>query len=809
MKHITGKTFFCLLTGLVVCAMTVQASITEDIRNYKGTPFKKLEVPGTIEAEDYDEGGAGVAYNFQKGKEGNCKQYREDKGVALSKNGQKVIIGHTTRGDWTNYTINVAQDGVYTVETFCVAGGGNGRFYFELDGEPACKLQYAPDDSWDNISRSVKAEGIRMKAGKHILKWCTYGGMNVDKFIFTRTGDLVGGNAKQGGFDYKYPIVTKQERNPLFVNLPSQMYKSPFVGNLYTADPSARVWKINGKERLYVYASHDMEPTRGCDHMDRYHVFSTEDMKTWTDHGEILNSDDVKKQTGVGVEGFMWAPDCVYNPKDKNYYFYFPHKIQKKENGRGEDVWRIFVATSKEPAANFKVRGFIEGIPSTIDPGVFIDDDGQPYIYTSGAGKGCWGSKLKKDDWTKLDGEMTPMTGLVDFHEPPWVFKHNGKYYMVHSDNHSNNLGGNRMIHAISDNPLGPWKNCGAFMNPHGEETTHGSVVQYKGKWYMFYHTANYSGEGSLRSVCFDPIEFNADGTIKMLHNWGTPKDGKVPEVSLAKETKIEAENFNDGGSHYAYFKRPSEGDIKVETKNGITYLSGMKRKEWARYTIHVKEAGRYAVTCMMMQTRGGGSFLLGIDGTWVRSTETKVNSANNKWETVVIPNVELQPGEHYIEWRSMNGNLNLDWISLAASVNKVPGIVEAEDFDDNGYEFKNGELGNHKNYRRDKGVAISASKVAVHIGNTSGGDWLNYTFEAEAGTYDVKVYAATQGNGNFYISFDDGAQEFDEIPLSTGAWQQYEPFVVEGVKLTQGKHTMTLHIKSPINVDRFEFIKK
>ena len=162
-----------------------------------------------------------------------------------------------------------------------------------------------------------------------------------------------------------------------------------------------------------------------------------------------------------------------------------------------------------------------------------------------------------------------------------------------------------------------------------------------------------------------------------MLHNWGTPKDGKVPEVSLAKETKIEAENFNDGGSHYAYFKRPSEGDIKVETNNGITYLSGMKRKEWARYTIHVKEAGRYAVTCMMMQTRGGGSFLLGIDGTWVRSTETKENSANNKWETVVIPNVELQPGEHYIEWRSMNGNLNLDWISLAASVNKVPGIVD------------------------------------------------------------------------------------------------------------------------------------
>ena len=124
-------------------------------------------------------------------------------------------------------------------------------------------------------------------------------------------------------------------------------------------------------------------------------------LKTWTDHGELLNSDDVKKQTGIGIDGFMWAPDCAYNPKDKTYYFYFPHKIQKKENGTGQDIWRIFVATSKDPAADFKVKGFIEGIPSTIDPCVFVDDDGQPYIYTSGAGKGGWGCKLKKDDWSK------------------------------------------------------------------------------------------------------------------------------------------------------------------------------------------------------------------------------------------------------------------------------------------------------------------------------------------------------------------------------------------------------------------------
>lgn len=103
---------------------------------------------------------------------------------------------------------------------------------------------------------------------------------------------------------------------------------------------------------------------------------------------------------------------------------------------------------------------------------------------------------------------------------------------------------------------------------------------------------------------------------------------------------------------------------------------------------------------------------------------------------------------------------MNLDWISIAASVNKVPGIIEAEDYDDNGYKFKSGQMGSHKKYRRDQGVAISASKNIIHISNTSNGDWLNYSFDAEAGTYDIKVYAATPKNGRFSLSFDNGNQK-------------------------------------------------
>ena len=144
---------------------------------------------------------------------------------------------------------------------------------------------------------------------------------------------------------------------------------NPFIRHLYTADPSAHVWADG---RLYVYASHDIDPPRGCDLMDQYHVFSTDDMVHWTDHGEILRASQVPWGRKEG--GFMWAPDCAY--KDGTYYFYFPHPSGTYTN----DSWKIGVATSKEPAANFTVQGYIEGLDPIIDPCVFVDDDGQAYI---------------------------------------------------------------------------------------------------------------------------------------------------------------------------------------------------------------------------------------------------------------------------------------------------------------------------------------------------------------------------------------------------------------------------------------------
>ena len=150
-----------------------------------------------------------------------------------------------------------------------------------------------------------------------------------------------------------------------------------------------------------------------------------------------------------------------------------------------------------------------------IDPCVFVDDDGQAYLYYGGGGD-CEGGKLK-GDMMEIDGDMQPMVGLEDFHEASWVHKRDGIYYLSYSDNHDEAGKHNRMRYATSKSPLGPWTYRGIYMEPTDSYTDHGSIVQYKGQWYSFYHTSALSHNDWLRSVCVDKLYYNEDGTIKVV----------------------------------------------------------------------------------------------------------------------------------------------------------------------------------------------------------------------------------------------------------------------------------------------------
>jgi arabinoxylan arabinofuranohydrolase len=303
----------------------------------------------------------------------------------------------------------------------------------------------------------------------------------------------------------------KKDTAPVDEPVVEDKSKNPFVTDIYTADPSAHVWADG---RLYVYPSHDIAPPRGCDLMDQYHVYSTADMVNWTDHGEILRASQVSWSRPDG--GFMWAPDCAY--KNGTYYFYFPHPS-------GTDwgaTWKIGVATSKSPAKDFVVQGYIPNLDPMIDPCVFVDDDGQAYFYYGG-GNVCKGGKLKAN-MMEIDGEMKTMSGLSDFHEGTWVHKRNGVYYLSYADNHNEAGKDNRLRYATSNSPLGPWTYKGVYLDPTDSFTSHGSIAEFKGQWYAFYHTSSLSNNDWLRSICVNKLFYNADGTIKKVNM--TDKNG-------------------------------------------------------------------------------------------------------------------------------------------------------------------------------------------------------------------------------------------------------------------------------------------
>jgi alpha-L-fucosidase 2 len=249
----------------------------------------------------------------------------------------------------------------------------------------------------------------------------------------------------------------------------------------------------------------------------------------------------------------MWAPDCAY--RDGTYYFYFPHPSGTDWN----NTWKIGVATSKSPAGGFEVKGYFAGIDSfaMIDPAVFVDaDDGQAYFYYGG-GSRCMAGKLK-DNMTELDGPLREMTGLEDFHEAAWVFKKDKIYYLMYADNLP---GRNRLHYATSDRPLGPWTYRGLLLDPVSSDTSHGSVVEYRGQWYLFYHTCDISGRGNLRSICFDKLYFNADGSIrKVVPTLGLEASKRSTSIGNAWTDRALVESHAAGpeGKDILWYRKPA-----------------------------------------------------------------------------------------------------------------------------------------------------------------------------------------------------------------------------------------------------------
>ena len=279
----------------------------------------------------------------------------------------------------------------------------------------------------------------------------------------------------------------------------------------YMADPAAHVF--NGK--LFIYPSHDWEAGAEEDddgghfQMKDYHALSFDDLENGqaTDHGVIFDVNDVP-----WAEKQLWDSDVV--EKDGKYYYIF--------SAKGYDgVFRLGVAIADNPEGPFKpqpqpIRGSF-----SIDPCAFKDDDGQIYVYFGG----LWGGQLQwaqpfTPGFEPVHGKHGDENGnplKADdphrFFEASWMHKYKGKYYFSYSTGDSHFL-----CYATGDNPYGPFTYQGVILTPVVGWTTHHSIIEYKGKWYLFHHDSVPSGGKSwLRSLKVCEIEYDAQGKIKTI----------------------------------------------------------------------------------------------------------------------------------------------------------------------------------------------------------------------------------------------------------------------------------------------------
>ena len=243
----------------------------------------------------------------------------------------------------------------------------------------------------------------------------------------------------------------------------------------------------------------------------------------------------------VRVSKQTWAPDAAC--KNGKYYLYFPARDK-------EGIFRIGVAEGNKPEGPFKPEpNYIPGSYS-IDPASYVDDDGQAYLYFGGIWGGqlqCWRTgqfkreaysdmeasgdepalfprvaKLSEDMKTFVDGGVKELV-INDtdgkpihsskhdrrFFEAAWMHKYKGKYYFSYSTGDTHYL-----VYATGDSPLGPFTYQGRILEPVQGWTTHHSIVEFEGKWYLFYHDVSLSGKNHLRCVKARELVYDAEGKL-------------------------------------------------------------------------------------------------------------------------------------------------------------------------------------------------------------------------------------------------------------------------------------------------------
>jgi len=424
--------------------------------------------------------------------------------------------------------------------------------------------------------------------------------------------------------------------------------QNPLIRDQFTADPSARVFG----DRVYVFPSHDILATEGkgrkdwfC--MEDYHVFSSANLTDWTDHGMIVEQNKVPWVKPNSYS--MWAPDCI--ERNGKFYFYFPSI--PKDTINYKKGFTVGVAIANKPEGPYTIEPKpIKGV-SGIDPNVFIDKDGQAYLYWSGGN--IFVAKLK-ENMTELDSEVKtienlPVKGLK---EGPYMFERNGIYYLTypHVENKIE-----RLEYATANNPLGPFKVAGVIMDesPTGCWTNHHSIIEFKKQWYLFYHHNDLSPQfDKARSIRADYLHFNPDGSIQKviptLRGIGITKATDQIQIDRYSElSKGVSVSFLDNQNSFKGWKTTFNQSGGFIQYNAVDF--GQKKLK----SVVIKAL-----------SEKGGVLQIRIKGINQPIIGEVIIPKNSNWTEIKSPLLKTQSGVQNLFVTSKNDNqIEVDWIKF------------------------------------------------------------------------------------------------------------------------------------------------
>ncbi|PWJ37996.1 family 43 glycosylhydrolase [Sediminitomix flava] len=406
---------------------------------------------------------------------------------------------------------------------------------------------------------------------------------------------------------------------------------NPVITHMYTADASPHVMPDG---RVWMVTSVDHEDGGGYSTMHAYHTFSSSDMKNWVDHGEILHINDIipENTTENEKDWALWAPDMIY--KDGLYYLYYPVRIldnvASEKAGKRIVTSYIAVAVSDSPTKRFRVvNPKIEGTKG-IDPAVFIDDDGEMYLY--------WGEHMAAklaDNMIELASKPVKLeVGTKRFMEAVWMNKVGEEYHISYHTKYDwkikitkdNYLDPDRkkseLSYSVGKSPMGPFTYAGTLnyelgtnvnngpKSPNGPyvpwfqtQSNHGGIVEFHGQEYLFYHTSALSswrqdkfegpGTWTQRSVCIDKLNYDKGNKIipvqQTIEGVNSVKVKQSFEQSLKlKKAKIEGRvKLVDN----AILEVNGQANVSFEKVNLGTgyYYFDLKTLEAAAYAIEIR----------------------------------------------------------------------------------------------------------------------------------------------------------------------------------------------------------------------------